>query len=165
MLLSSHARSVVHSFKICQQDVINHFCTQYTIFMCSFEYCHLLELYVKCAALYRTFIPHSFIRGNNSNGPIAGCVWEMVVGQGPHKQKTLRHTKHGRIRGSTVLSVQYSCVDLLIICCLRTVAARFVFMDVICICYLSSTTSRKAATLSALWEWAMLTATLSTSPM
>ena len=25
-----------------------------------FEYCHLLELYVKCAALYRTFIPQSF---------------------------------------------------------------------------------------------------------
>ena len=24
------------------------------------EYCHLLELYVKCAALYRTFIPQSF---------------------------------------------------------------------------------------------------------
>ena len=27
---------------------------------CSFEYCHLLELYVKCAVLYRTFMPQSF---------------------------------------------------------------------------------------------------------
>ena len=32
--------------------------TQY--FLCSFEYCHLLELYVKCAALYRIFIAQAF---------------------------------------------------------------------------------------------------------
>ena len=31
--------------------VINHFCTRCAIFFCSFEYCHLLELYVKCAIL------------------------------------------------------------------------------------------------------------------
>ena len=52
MLSFRHARSVIH----CQQD----FCTRYAIFLCSFEYCHLLELYVKCAALYRTFILQSF---------------------------------------------------------------------------------------------------------
>ena len=48
--------------------------------MYSFEYCHLLELYVKCAALYRTFIPHSFIRGNNSNGRslVAFGRWSSV---------------------------------------------------------------------------------------
>ena len=40
--------------------VINHFCTRYAIFLCSFQYCQLLELYVKCAAIYRTFIPQSF---------------------------------------------------------------------------------------------------------
>ena len=40
--------------------IINHFCTRYAIFLCSFEFCHLLELYVQCAALYRTFIPQSF---------------------------------------------------------------------------------------------------------
>ena len=39
--------------------VINHFFTRYSICLCPFEYCHLLELYVKCAALYRTFIPQS----------------------------------------------------------------------------------------------------------
>ena len=55
--------------------------------MCSFEYCHLLELYVKYAALYRTFIPQSFIAGNNSNGPVAGHtkygrIWGMVVDEG-----------------------------------------------------------------------------------
>ena len=32
-----------------------------------FKHCPLLELYVKCAALYRTFILQLFIRGNNSN--------------------------------------------------------------------------------------------------
>ena len=31
--------------------------------------------------------------------PVVGRVWEMVVGQGPHKQKTLSVTwKYGRIR-------------------------------------------------------------------
>ena len=39
--------------------VINHFCTRYAIFFVFVEYCHLLEFYVKCAALYRTFIPQS----------------------------------------------------------------------------------------------------------
>ena len=37
--------------------VINHFCTRYAIFFFFVEYCHLLELCVKCAAIYRTFIP------------------------------------------------------------------------------------------------------------
>ena len=37
--------------------VINHFCPRYAIL---FQYCHLLELYVKCAALKRTFISQSF---------------------------------------------------------------------------------------------------------
>ena len=35
--------------------------------MCSFEYCHLLELYVKGAVLFQTCIPQSFITGNISN--------------------------------------------------------------------------------------------------
>ena len=38
--------------------VINQFYTRYAIFLCS--YCHLLELYVKYAAVYRTFIPQSY---------------------------------------------------------------------------------------------------------
>ena len=40
--------------------VINHFCTRYSMFLCSFKYCYLLELYVKCPALYRILIPQSF---------------------------------------------------------------------------------------------------------
>ena len=40
MLSSSHACSGVHCFKICQQDIINNFCTRYALFMCSFEYCN-----------------------------------------------------------------------------------------------------------------------------
>ena len=66
--------------------------------MCSFEYCHLLELYVKCAALHRTFIPQSFIGGNNSNSPVAG----RVLGDGRLPENTVCHTKYGRIRGMVV---------------------------------------------------------------
>ena len=96
-LISFRPAMLVRSFTVSKlvnkmtcQFVINHFCTRYTLFMCSFEHGHLLELhvYVNCAALYRTFIPQSFLRGNNSNGPVAGRVWRMVVGQGQHKQKT-----------------------------------------------------------------------------
>ena len=76
---------------------MNHFCTGYAL--CSFEYGNLLELYVRRASLYRTFILRLFMTGNNSKGLVVGRVWGMVVGQGPHKQKTLRHTKSGHIRG------------------------------------------------------------------
>ena len=64
------------------RNVINHFCKRYGLFMCSFEYCPVLELCVKCAALYRTFIPQSFIGGNNSNGPVVGRVWGVVIDEG-----------------------------------------------------------------------------------
>ena len=39
---------------------------------------------VKRAALYRTFISQSFVRGNNSNDPVAGRVSGVVVGEGGH---------------------------------------------------------------------------------
>ena len=64
------------------RNVINQFCTRYTLFMCLFQYCYLLEFYVKCAALYWTFISQSFTRGHNSNGPVAGGV---VVDECGHK--------------------------------------------------------------------------------
>ena len=83
MLSFSHACSVVDSFKTCQPDVTNHFYMRYTLL------CVRLS-----TALHRTFIPQSFIRGNNSNGPVAGRVWGMVVYQGPHKQKTLSVTRN-----------------------------------------------------------------------
>ena len=56
-------------------------------FLCSFEYCHLLELYVKCAALYRTLIPQSFIGGNNTHGPVAGRVWGWSSARGRTNRK------------------------------------------------------------------------------
>ena len=40
--------------------------------------------YVKRAALYRTFISQSFVRGNNSNDPVAGRVSGVVVDEGGH---------------------------------------------------------------------------------
>ena len=40
------------------------------------EYCHLLELYVKCAALYRTFIPQSF--WNTRCGRPRGRKWHLT---------------------------------------------------------------------------------------
>ena len=49
---------------------MNHFCTRYAVFACSFEYATYWS-YVKRAALYRTFISQSFVRGNNSNDPVA----------------------------------------------------------------------------------------------
>ena len=89
MLSSSHA---VRSFTVSNlfneisttTNVINHVCMRYALFMCSFEYCHLLELDVKCAALHRTFIPQSFITGNNSNSTVAGLVRGVVVEEGGH---------------------------------------------------------------------------------
>ena len=51
--------------------------------------------YVKCAALYRTFISQLFVRGNNSNDPVVVCrVSGMVVDEGMF---TIRYMKCGRI--------------------------------------------------------------------
>ena len=36
------------------------------------------------AALYRTFISQSFVRGNNSNDPVVGRVSGVVVDEGGH---------------------------------------------------------------------------------
>ena len=65
------------------------------------EYCHLLELYVKCAALHPTFIPvvleyamWSSAREKIPSDPVAGRVRGMVVGQGSYKQKTLSVTRN-----------------------------------------------------------------------
>ena len=64
------------------------------------EYCHLLELYVKCAALYRTFIARleyamwSSARETIPSDPVAGRVRGMVVGQWSYKQKTLSVTRN-----------------------------------------------------------------------
>ena len=65
-------------------------------------YCHLLELYVKCAVLYRIFIAHSFwntrygrpTREKIPSDPVVGRVRGMVVGQGSYKQKTLSVTRN-----------------------------------------------------------------------
>ena len=40
--------------------------------------------YVKRDALYRTFISQSFVRGHNSNDPVAGRVSGVVVDEGGH---------------------------------------------------------------------------------
>ena len=58
--------------------------------MCSFEYCQLLELENVWSSIGHSTV----VRGNNSNRPVAGRVWGMVVGQGPHKQKTLSATRN-----------------------------------------------------------------------
>ena len=39
------------------QSLLHAICNLFFVFV---AYCHLLELYVKCAALYRIFIAHSF---------------------------------------------------------------------------------------------------------
>ena len=71
------------------------------------EYCHLLELYIKCAALYRTFIrsrsgirhvvvregEHSILPGRWSRQ--RDGRWSGIV----QTENTARHTKYGRIRG------------------------------------------------------------------
>ena len=49
--------------------------------------CVFVEIYwsyVKRATLYRTFISQSFVRGNNSNDPVAGRVSGVVVDEGGH---------------------------------------------------------------------------------
>ena len=80
MLITFH--SVCHSIRSSEVDmpclfgrslstslagcVINHFCTQSfcvrlcRAYCCHHRGCHLLKLYVKCAALYLKFIPQSF---------------------------------------------------------------------------------------------------------
>ena len=49
--------------------------------------------YVKRATFYRTFISQSFVRGNNSNDPVAGRVSGVVVDEGVF---TIRYMKCGR---------------------------------------------------------------------
>ena len=75
--------------------IINHFCMRYAIVLCPFDYCHLLQLYVKCAALYRTFVlgyaMWSSARDKIPSDPVVGRVWGMVIGQGPYKQKSPSH--------------------------------------------------------------------------
>ena len=56
-------------------NVINHFCARYALSATYWSY-------VKHAALYRTFISQSFVRGNNSNCPVAGHVSGVVVDEG-----------------------------------------------------------------------------------
>ena len=62
--------SVVHNLKTfpCQitatTNVMNHFCTRYALLI---VHVATYYSYVKRAALYRTFISQSFVRGNNSN--------------------------------------------------------------------------------------------------
>ena len=58
-------------------NVMNHFCTRYALFACSFKYCHLLELCKMCS-FYRTFISPSFVRGNNSNDLVALAGWLLT---------------------------------------------------------------------------------------
>ena len=85
--------------------VINHFCTRYAIFLYSFEYCHLLELYVQCAAsIGHSFHSSSGIRDAREkipSDPVAGLVRGRIVGQGSYKQKTL-----SVIRGMAYMSTQ-----------------------------------------------------------
>ena len=57
-------------------NVINHVCTR-----CALSATYW---YVKHAALYRIFISQSFVRGNNSNCPVAGRVSGVVVDERGH---------------------------------------------------------------------------------
>ena len=80
---------------------MNHFCTRYALFACSFLSTATYWSYVKRAALYRTFISKSFVRGNNSNDPVAGRVSGVVVDEGGHTvclvyYITIRYMKCGR---------------------------------------------------------------------
>ena len=50
------------------------------LFACTVIY----SSHVKRATLYRTFISRSFVRGNNSNDPVAGRVSGVVVDEGGH---------------------------------------------------------------------------------
>ena len=87
----SHIRSIVHSFKtrLSGQDYL----------------CVRLRTATYWNALYRTFIPQSFIRGNNSfKRPGRWSHLEDGRRSGPHRtnRNTVRHTKSGRIRGMVV---------------------------------------------------------------
>ena len=71
------------------------------------EYCHLLELYVKCAALYRTFIPESFwnTRCGRPRGRKFHLTRSLVASEGWSLVRDRTNRKHcpsheiGRIRG------------------------------------------------------------------
>ena len=94
------------------ERVINHFCTRYAIFLCSFEYCHLLELYVNVLpSIGHSFHSRSGIRDvvvpreKIPSDPVAGCIRGMVVARRSEivqTENTVRHTKYGRIRGMVV---------------------------------------------------------------
>ena len=58
-------------------NVMNDFCARYALSATYWSY-------VKRAALYWTFISQSFVRGNNSNDPVAGRVSRVVVDEGGH---------------------------------------------------------------------------------
>ena len=60
------------------------------------EYCHLLELYVKCAALYRTFIPQSFwnTRCGRPRGRKCHLTRSLVVSEGWSLVRDRTNRKH-----------------------------------------------------------------------
>ena len=76
--------------------IINHFCTRYAIFLCSFQYCHLLKWYVTCAALRRTFIPQSFwnTRCGRPRGRKFHLTRSLVVLEGWSSVKDRTNRKH-----------------------------------------------------------------------
>ena len=71
------------------------------------EYCHLLGLYVKCAALYRTFIPQSFwnTRCGRPRGRKFHLTRSLVASEGWSSVRDRTNRKHcpshdiWRIRG------------------------------------------------------------------
>ena len=60
------------------------------------EYCHLMELYVKCAALYRTFIPQSFwnTRRGRPRGRKIHLTWSLVASKGWSLVRDRTNRKH-----------------------------------------------------------------------
>ena len=58
LMLCFRSAMLVRSFTV--NKISGTRCTRHAVFLYSFDYCQLLELYVNCAALYRTFIPQSF---------------------------------------------------------------------------------------------------------
>ena len=67
----------------------------HNLFM-SVEYCHLLELYVKCAALYRTFIPQSFwnTRCGRPRGRKCHLTRSLVASEGWSLVRDRTNRKH-----------------------------------------------------------------------
>ena len=139
-MLCFRSTMLVRSFTVNKisgtRRVINHFCIRYAIFLCSFEYCHLLELYVKCAALYRTLIPQSF--WNTRCGRPRGIKFNLTrwlrLRDGRRSgtiqtENTVRHTKYGRIRGMVVdeggRSTGFYCIDLIYYHCSGGVSGYF----------------------------------------